>query len=65
MITLIESLKRLYSKGLIGEEKLNSLVEDNIISEEYKNYIMTLEESEYMTYSEVAKAIKEGVNKID
>ena len=65
MITLIESLKRLYSKGLIGEEKLNSLVENNIISEEYKNYIMTSEDLEYMTYSEVAKAIKEGVNKID
>ena len=65
MITLIESLKRLYSKGLIGEEKLNSLVENNIISEEYKNYILTSEDLEYMTYNEVAKAIKEGVNKID
>lgn len=37
---IVESFKRLYKSGKINEDKLNSLVERKVISQDEKEYIM-------------------------
>ena len=39
MNTLVESLKRLYSKGLVSDEKLTQMVTEKKITAEEKQYI--------------------------
>lgn len=66
MSTLVESLKRLYSKGLVSDEKLTQMVTEKKITAEEKQYITSggSPTNDLQTYYEKTQAIlpKRGAN---
>lgn len=59
MSTLVESLKRLYSKGLVSDEKLTQMVTEKKITAEEKQYITSggSPTNDLQTYYEKTQAI--------
>ena len=61
MSTLVESLKRLYQKGKITDEKLNSMQTEGKITAEEQQYIKSgSAESDLQTYYNKTQSILPG-----
>ena len=62
MSTLVESLKRLYQKGKITDEKLNSMQAEGKITADEQQYIISggSSESDLQTYYNKTQSILPG-----
>lgn len=62
MSTLVESLKRLYQKGKITDEKLNSMQTEGKITADEQQYIISggSSESDLQTYYNKTQSILPG-----